>query len=121
MMTRGLVVLVLGIAAIAAGLLFVHVLAAYWHFYHLDTPEMGWALVLVALPAAVIVAFGSGWVASLRFQRYGATGALWRSGVVIAIVLGSLVLFELLRTTAERSREGERAGDLLPYFTYHLR
>jgi hypothetical protein len=39
-MTRGLVLLVLGIAAIAAGLLFVHVLGSYWSFYHLDTPGM---------------------------------------------------------------------------------
>ena len=113
--------LALGIAAIAAGLLFVHVLGSYWHFYHLDTPGMGWGLVFVVLPAAVIVAFGSGWVASLRFQRFGATGALWRSGAVIAIVLGSLMLLEVFRTAAERSGEGERVGDLLPYFTYHLR
>jgi hypothetical protein len=120
-MTRGLVLLVLGIAAIAAGLLFVHVLGSYWRFYHLDTPGMWWGLVFVALPAAVIVAFGSGWVASLQFQRFGAAGALWRSGVVITIMLGSLLLLEVLRTTAERSGEGEAAGDLLPYFTYHLR
>lgn len=113
--------LLLGTAAIVAGLLFVHVLGSYWSFYHLDTPGMWLWLALVALPAAVIVAFGSGWVASLRFQRCGAAGALWRSGVVIAIVLGSLLLFEVVRTAAERSGEGEGAGDLLPYFTYHLR
>lgn len=113
--------LVLGIAAIVAGLLFVHVLGSYWSFYHLETPGMWFWLAFFALPAAVIVAFGSGWVASLRFQRCGATGALWRSAVVIAIVLGSLLLFEVVRTTAERSGEGEGAGDLLPCFTYHLR
>jgi hypothetical protein len=103
-MTRGPVLLVLGIAAIAAGLLFVHVLGIYWRFYHLYAPGVGQGLAFAILPAAVIVAFGSGWFASLRFQRFGPTGALWRSGVVIAIVLGSLLLLEVVRTSAEHLR-----------------
>jgi hypothetical protein len=121
MMTRGWVLLGVGVAAIAAGLLFVHALGAYWRFYHLDTPGMGWGLVFIALLAAVIVAFGAGWVASLRFRRSGVSGALWRSGIVMAIVLGALLALEVVRTTAERSGNGQGAGDLLPYLMYHLR
>ena len=111
----------LGGAAILEGLLFVHALGSYWRFYHLGTPGVWLGLAFVVLPAAVIVAFVAGWITSLRLPGYRPSGVLWRSGLVMGGVLGALLALEILRTTAARSGEGEGAGDLLPYVTYHLR
>ena len=105
----------LGAAALAVG--FVLLVGRYYAFYHLGGAGAAMFLLLVALPAATLVACAVALLARRRVLGRGASvmRASLSGAAAAALLLALLFSLEVWRTAALRSGEGIGAGDLGPF------
>ena len=105
----------LGAAALAVG--FVLLVGRYYAFYHLGGAGAAMFLLLVALPAATLVACAVALLARRRVLGRGASvmRASLSGAAAAALLLALLFALEVWRTAALRSGEGIGAGDLAPF------
>ena len=102
----------------ALALMLCVLIERYWSFFRLDTPWSDYGLFGLVLP----VVFVLGTLAclaitvKLRGRQAKPRVAAWGGTLVVAGLVVCLFALELARTRSARSGEGERAGELAPFF-----
>jgi hypothetical protein len=98
-----------------------HALAAYWVFYHLDTPGAGLGLVFFVMPCSFLLSMLSVTATFAIARRRGSSfGTAIGQGVVAAYAVVAIAVAVMISDTASvRGREGGGAS-LAPYVLYHV-
>jgi cytochrome c-type biogenesis protein CcmH/NrfF len=106
-----------GLASLVLASGFCVVLARYWHFYHLSTPGTDTGLLLFVLPMSLVSAMvvSLALTVVLRARHVSPRLASWSGPALVAVIFAALIAAEIARTSAARSGEGERVGDLAPF------